>query len=158
MRGNNARNSSMATRCEPRKVTQNRLTRYGSIKHDLQATRRRAEQMTGTRYVARTLKRCVITQQGHSSVMPFPHQSENDRKDGKYGKHAYCRDEQMYARRPTECVSPKIPRGASALSRPRRIFSSLGKGGKNKGGGGWPGRVKSGILGGADVNALRLCA
>jgi len=61
-------------------------------------------------------------------------------------------------RRPIECVSPKSPRGASALSRPRRIFSSFGNGGKNSGGGGCPGSVRSGMLGGADVNALRLCA
>jgi len=62
------------------------------------------------------------------------------------------------SRLPTEWVSPRRPRGASALSRPLRIFSSLGNGGKNKGGGGWPGSVKSGMFGGADVNALRLCA
>ena len=43
------------------------------------------------------------------------------------------------SRRPTECVSPRIPRGASALSLPRRIFSSLGNGGKKSGGGSCPG-------------------
>ena len=37
---------------------------------------------------------------------------------------------------PTECVSPNIPRGASSLRRPLRIFSSFGNGGKNRGGGG----------------------
>lgn len=63
-----------------------------------------------------------------------------------------------YSRRPTECVSPTFPRGASALSRPRRIFSSFGNGGKNRGGGGWPGMFKSGMFGGADVKALRLWA
>lgn len=61
-------------------------------------------------------------------------------------------------RRPTEWVSPKRPSGASALRRPRRIFSSLGNGGKKSGGGGCPGSMRSGIFGGADVNALRLCA
>jgi len=59
---------------------------------------------------------------------------------------------------PTECVSPKGPRGSSALRCPRRIFSSLGKGGKKRGGGGWPGKERSGKLGGAEVNALKLCA
>ena len=44
------------------------------------------------------------------------------------------------------------------MRRPRRIFSSFGNGGKNNGGGGWPGTDESGILGGAEVNALRLCA
>lgn len=62
------------------------------------------------------------------------------------------------SRRPTECVSPNKPKGASALRWPRRIFSSFGNGGKNKGGGGCPGRLRSGILGGADVKALMLCA
>ena len=60
--------------------------------------------------------------------------------------------------RPTEWVSPNRPKGSSALRCPRRIFSSFGKGGKNSGGGGWPGIDISGIWGGADVNALRLCA
>lgn len=63
-----------------------------------------------------------------------------------------------HSRLPTECVSPKGPRGSSALRCPRRIFSSLGKGGKKRGGGGWPGKDRSGKLGGADVNALKLCA
>jgi len=57
---------------------------------------------------------------------------------------------------PTECVSPSGPRGASALSLPLRIFSSLGNGGKNKGGGGCPGSIRSGMFGGAEVNELRL--
>ena len=41
---------------------------------------------------------------------------------------------------------------------PRRILSSLGKEGKNRGGGGWPGKERWCRLGSADVNALRLCA
>ena len=57
---------------------------------------------------------------------------------------------------PTEWVSPSGPRGASALSLPLRIFSSLGNGGKNRGGGGWPGSIRSGMFGGAEVNELRL--
>ena len=63
-----------------------------------------------------------------------------------------------HSRLPNECVSPKGPSGSSALRCPRRIFSSLGKGGKKRGGGGWPGKERSGKLGGADVNALKLCA
>lgn len=59
---------------------------------------------------------------------------------------------------PTGCVSPNNANGASAFIRPRRIFSSLGKGGKKSGGGGWPGSVMSGMLGGADVKAERLWA
>lgn len=39
-------------------------------------------------------------------------------------------------RLPTEWVSPRGPKGASTFKRPRLIFSSLGKGGKNRGGGG----------------------
>lgn len=66
--------------------------------------------------------------------------------------------ERLHSRRPTECVSPSCPSGASALSLPLRIFSSFGNGGKNNGGGGWPGSERSGILGGADVNALKLWA
>ena len=67
-------------------------------------------------------------------------------------------DVERHLRRPTECVSPKGPRGSSALRCPRRIFSSLGKGGKKRGGGGWPGKERSGKFGGAEVNALKLCA
>jgi hypothetical protein len=63
-----------------------------------------------------------------------------------------------HSRRPTECVSPNGPRGSSALRCPLRIFSSFGKGGKKRCGGGWPGNERSGKLGGAEVNALRLCA
>ena len=59
---------------------------------------------------------------------------------------------------PTGCSSPRMPNGASAFSRPRRIFSSLGKGGKNSGGGGIPGMDMSGIFGGADEKALILWA
>ena len=57
----------------------------------------------------------------------------------------------------TEWVSPRMPSGASSFMWPLRIFSSFGNGGKNKGGGGWPG-AKSGMFGGAEVNADRLCA
>jgi hypothetical protein len=63
-----------------------------------------------------------------------------------------------HVRRPTEWVSPNGPRGSSELRCPRRIFSSFGKGGKKSGGVGWPGKERSGKLGGAEVNALRLCA
>lgn len=63
----------------------------------------------------------------------------------------------MCAPLPTECVSPRIPSGASSFMCPRRIFSSFGNGGKKSGGGGWPG-ARSGMFGGADVNADRLCA
>lgn len=66
--------------------------------------------------------------------------------------------QRLNLRLPTECDSPKVPNGASALRRPRLIFSSLGNGGKKRGGGGWPGSVTSDIFGGAEVNALRLCA
>lgn len=64
----------------------------------------------------------------------------------------------FHIRLPTVCVSPNRPSGASAFKRPLRIFSSLGNGGKNRGGGGWPGSERSGMFGGAEVNALRLCA
>ena len=57
----------------------------------------------------------------------------------------------------TECASPRMPSGASSFMCPRRIFSSFGKGGKKSGGGGWPG-ASSGMFGGAEVNAERLCA
>lgn len=57
----------------------------------------------------------------------------------------------------TECVSPRMPSGASSFMWPLRIFSSFGNGGKNNGGGGWPG-ARSGMFGGAEVNAERLCA
>jgi len=80
---------------------------------------------------------------------------------GRYGLAAWARwgsGDDGNGGRPTECVSPKGPRGSSALRRPRRIFSSLGKGGKKRGGGGWPGKERSGKLGGAEVNALKLCA
>ena len=50
-----------------------------------------------------------------------------------------------------------MPSGASSFMCPRRIFSSFGNGGKKSGGGGWPG-ARSGMLGGAEVNADRLCA
>ena len=65
--------------------------------------------------------------------------------------------EAWYLRRPTECVSPSGPSDSSLFIRPRRIFSSFGNGGKKSGGGGWPGII-SGMLGGAEVNADRLCA
>ena len=61
------------------------------------------------------------------------------------------------SRFPTECVSPRMPSGASSFMCPRRIFSSFGNGGKNSGGGGCPG-ARSGMFGGAEVKAERLCA
>jgi len=58
----------------------------------------------------------------------------------QWALHFVSRHQSRYlrqrSRRPTEWVSPRNPRGASALSLPRRIFSSFGKGGKNSGGGG----------------------
>ena len=57
----------------------------------------------------------------------------------------------------TECASPRMPSGASSFMCPRRIFSSFGNGGKNSGGGGCPG-ARSGMFGGAEVKAERLCA
>lgn len=70
------------------------------------------------------------------------------------------RDE--YDSRFTLWLSPSPPSGFSTLSLPLRIFSSFGKGGK-KSGTGAPcnvdrGALGSGILGGAEVNALMDCA
>lgn len=57
-------------------------------------------------------------------------------------------------------LSPSPPSGFSTLSRPLRIFSSFGNGGKKRGTGApcTVGALGSGMFGGAEVNALMDCA